>query len=184
MKKILMLPSLRSQRSFSLPLLSSTAVTRLIIDRTGPRVGSPCARTALRVLIQIRAASAHAAVLPNGPRGAVDFGGPEPAATTMSYLGALPATPPAAAVRVFLAVSSHSPTRYSRSLHCALWVRGEGGPGSGRRQVVLRRCSSADEPGVAGDGGPSRLHCLAFASKIPSFCLGNGGRNGVVELAG
>ncbi|GJN21223.1 hypothetical protein PR202_gb08684 [Eleusine coracana subsp. coracana] len=84
----------------------------------------------------------------------------------MSCLAAPPATPPAATVHLFLAVSP-SAALCRRSSHCAVWVRGNGGDGSGRRQVVLRQCSSDGEPRAAGDGGPSRF--TMFFSY--SFCI-------------
>ncbi|KAK3158102.1 hypothetical protein QOZ80_2AG0132950 [Eleusine coracana subsp. coracana] len=85
----------------------------------------------------------------------------------MSCLAAPPATPSAATVRLFLA--SPSAARCRRSSHCAVWVRGKGRDGSGRRQVVLRQCSSAGEPRAAGDSGPSSFCIIEGPETIEDF---------------
>ncbi|XP_062219225.1 protein ORANGE-LIKE, chloroplastic isoform X2 [Phragmites australis] len=75
---------------------------------------------------------------------------------------------PPAAVRLLLAAPP-CPLRFLGRLPCALRGRGEGGVGSGRRQQVLRRCSSACESRAAGDGGLSSFCIIEGPETIEDF---------------
>ncbi|OEL12798.1 hypothetical protein BAE44_0026182 [Dichanthelium oligosanthes] len=88
----------------------------------------------------------------------------------MTCLAAPPAAPPAERVRLLVAAAAPSRAR-PRGLYCA--VRGTAvagdGAGCGRRQLVLRRCSTAGESRVAGDGGPSSFCIIEGPETIEDF---------------